>query len=189
MKYSFPVSWYFLFLTKRSFYLVFNKAATIVLKRISSLHKVWWKYKYKFSVCILYPFCSLYFVPSLHLYPVCSLHFVLTGLVLLFLFERALSANRKLELEKNSSETILASMIDMWTLCWKAHEEKYSDRPMITLYQLKTNANARLLQFTVHNATSVYGIQLLSTVDNFRQHLLHHDTSFIAFSMNELKWW
>ena len=73
MKYSFPVSWYFLFLTKRSFYLVFNKAATIFLKRISSLHKVWWKYKYKFSVCILYPFCSLHFVPSLHLYPVCSL--------------------------------------------------------------------------------------------------------------------
>ena len=30
-------------------------------------------------------------------------------------------------------------------------------------------------------------MQLPSTVDNFRQHLLHHDTSFIAFSMNELK--
>ena len=30
-------------------------------------------------------------------------------------------------------------------------------------------------------------------MDNFRQHLLHHDISFIAFSMNELKkdllWW
>ena len=30
-------------------------------------------------------------------------------------------------------------------------------------------------------------MQLLSTEYNFRQHLFHHDTSFIAFSMNELK--
>ena len=30
-------------------------------------------------------------------------------------------------------------------------------------------------------------MEIPPTVDNFRQHLLHHDTSFIAFSMNELK--
>ena len=30
-------------------------------------------------------------------------------------------------------------------------------------------------------------MQRPSTVNNFRQHLLHHDNSFIAFSMNELK--
>ena len=30
-------------------------------------------------------------------------------------------------------------------------------------------------------------MQLPFTVDNFHQQLLHHDTSFIAFSMNELK--
>ena len=30
-------------------------------------------------------------------------------------------------------------------------------------------------------------IQLPSTEYNFRQHLLYHDASFIAFSMNELK--
>ena len=35
-------------------------------------------------------------------------------------------------------------MIDEWTVCWRAPEEKHSDRAMITLYQLKTNANARL---------------------------------------------
>ena len=35
--------------------------------------------------------------------------------------------------------------------------------------------------------TSVQGPPLPSTVDNFRQHLLHYGTSFIAFSMNELK--
>ena len=34
---------------------------------------------------------------------------------------------------------------------------------------------------------SLSTMQLPSTVDNFRQYLLHHDTSFIAFSMNELK--
>ena len=45
-----------------------------------------------------------------------------------------------------------------------------------------------LLPFTVHNPTSNYGIQLPSTVDNFRQHLLHHNTLFVTFSMNELKW-
>ena len=42
------------------------------------------------------------------------------------------------------------------------------------------------LPFTVHNATSVYGTQLPSRVDNFREHLLNHKTSFIAFRMNEL---
>ena len=30
-------------------------------------------------------------------------------------------------------------------------------------------------------------IQLPSTVNNFRHHLRHHNTSFIDFSMNELK--
>ena len=44
----------------------------------------------------------------------------------------------------------------------------------------------RLLPFKVHYGNSAHGIQLPSTVDNFRQHLFHHDTSFIAFSMNEL---
>ena len=37
------------------------------------------------------------------------------------------------------------------------------------------------------STTSGYGVQFPSTVDNFRQHLLHHNTSFIAFSINELK--
>ena len=46
-----------------------------------------------------------------------------------------------------------------------------------------TKLHVRLLPFTVHSATSVYGIQLPSTVYNFRQHLLYHNTSFIAFSM------
>ena len=36
-------------------------------------------------------------------------------------------------------------------------------------------------------STSGYGVQFPCTVDNFRQHLLHHNIPFIAFSMNELK--
>ena len=40
VKYSLPVSWYLLFLTKPLLHLVLNKAATIVLNRISSLHIV-----------------------------------------------------------------------------------------------------------------------------------------------------
>ena len=40
VKYSLPVSWYLLFLTKPPLHLVLNKAATIVLNRISSLHIV-----------------------------------------------------------------------------------------------------------------------------------------------------
>ena len=38
---------------------------------------------------------------------------------------------------------MLAAMIDMWTVCWRAPEEEHNDRVMITLYQLETNANAR----------------------------------------------
>ena len=48
-------------------------------------------------------------------------------------------------------------------------------------------SNGSQYNFRPRNTTSVHGIQLPSTVDNFRQHLLHQDTSIIAFSMNELK--
>ena len=100
------------------------------------------------------------------LYPISSLHFVLTGVVLLFFFERASSLDRNIGApkKKHCSETILAAMIDfkkaislshfqliqahfvlqVWTVCWRAPVEKHNHRAMITLYQLKTNANARL---------------------------------------------
>ena len=69
------------------------------------------------------------------LYPVYSLHFVRTGLVLLFLFEQASSPDRNVGApKKNSSETILAAMIAMWNVCWRAYEEKYNDIAIITLY-------------------------------------------------------
>ena len=35
-------------------------------------------------------------------------------------------------------------MIDMWTICWRAHEEMYRNGAMINFYQLKTNANVQL---------------------------------------------
>ena len=38
----------------------------------------------------------------------------------------------------------MAAMIDVWTVCWRAPVDKHKDRAMIILYQLKTNANARL---------------------------------------------
>ena len=50
MKYSLPVTWYPLFLTKRPLDLVFNKAATIVLGRISSRHIVWFSH---INICIV----------------------------------------------------------------------------------------------------------------------------------------
>ena len=34
---------------------------------------------------------------------------------------------------------------------------------------------------------SRFTMQLPSAVDNFRQNMLHHNTSFIAFCMNDLK--
>ena len=50
LKYSLPVSGYLLYLTKRPLHLVFNKAATIVLYRISSLHIVWFSH---INICVV----------------------------------------------------------------------------------------------------------------------------------------
>ena len=53
-----------------------------------------------------------------------------TDLIGIAVFVRASlkSGPKYTELEKkNSSETVLAAMIDMWTACWEAHEEKYND--------------------------------------------------------------
>ena len=50
--------------------------------------------------------------------------------------------------KKKIREIILAAMIDcmtaMWIVCWRTPEDKHNNRAVITLYQLKTNANARL---------------------------------------------
>ena len=47
-----------------------------------------------------------------------SLHFLLNGLVLLCLFEQASSLDRNIGVRKKKfSETILAAMIDEWTVC------------------------------------------------------------------------
>ena len=68
---------------------------------------------------------------------VCSLHFVLNGLVLLCLFEQASSLDRNIGVRKKKfSETILAAMIDEWTVCWRAPEEKST---MIEQWSLYTN--------------------------------------------------
>ena len=54
-----------------------------------------------------------------------------------------------MDLEKKFSATILA---DVWTVCWGASEEKHNERAMITLHQLKTNANARLTNMAASDA-------------------------------------
>ena len=43
-------------------------------------------------------------------------------------------------------------MIDVWTVCWRAPEDKHNDRAMITLYQLKMNANARVSNMATPDA-------------------------------------
>ena len=43
-------------------------------------------------------------------------------------------------------------MIDVLTVCWRAPEDKHNDRAMITLYQLKTNANAWLANMAASDA-------------------------------------
>ena len=81
------------------------------------------------------------------LYPVCNLPSAFfTDRIGITVFVRAsLKSGPKYRGSKNCfSKTILAAMIDVWTVCWRAPEEKHNDRAMITLYQLKTNANARL---------------------------------------------
>ena len=87
------------------------------------------KKQYKFSVCIFYPVCSLYFVPGLQ-------SAFCTDRIGIAVFVRAsLKSGPKCgSSKKNSRETILAAMIAMWNVCWRAHEEKYNDIAIITLY-------------------------------------------------------
>ena len=91
------------------------------------------------AVCILYLVCILC--------PVCSLQsaFCTDRIGIAVLVRASLKSGPKYwGSKKNLSGTILAAMIDERTVCWRAPEEKHSDRAMITLYQLKMNANARL---------------------------------------------
>ena len=46
-------------------------------------------------------------------------------------------------------------MINVLTVCWKAPEDKHNDRVMITLYQMKMNANAWLANMTVSDAEAL----------------------------------
>ena len=46
-------------------------------------------------------------------------------------------------------------MINVFTVCLKAPEDKHNDRVMIPLYQMKTNANAWLANMTVSDANAL----------------------------------
>ena len=43
-------------------------------------------------------------------------------------------------------------MIDVWAVCWRAPVEKKNYKAMITLYQLKTNANRWLTNMAASDA-------------------------------------
>ena len=103
------------------------------------------KKQYKFSVCILYLVCILY--------PVCTLQsaFCNDRIDIAVFVQASLKSGPKYwSSKKNFSDTILAAMIDVWTVYWRAPEEKHNYIAMITLYQLKTNANVQL----THTAAS-----------------------------------
>ena len=101
------------------------------------------KKQYKFSFCILYPVCS----------PQSALYTDRIGIPV-FLYERALSPDRNIGARIKIIVRLSWPLIDMWTVSWRAHEEKYNDRAIITLYQLKTNANARLTNMATSDALS-----------------------------------
>ena len=46
-------------------------------------------------------------------------------------------------------------MIDVLTVCWRAPEDKHNDRAMITLYQLKKNANVPLANIAASDADAL----------------------------------
>ena len=80
------------------------------------------------AVCILY----LVYI----LYPVCSLHFVLTGLVLLFLFERASSPNRNIGARK---KILVRLFWPFWLICGLYVEELTRKSTIIEQWLLYTN--------------------------------------------------
>ena len=111
--------------------------------------RIWRKNSINSQFAFFYPVCSLYFVPGLQ-------SAFCTDRIGIAVFVRASlkSGPKYWSSKKNSSETILAAMTDVWTVFCRAHEEKYNDRAMITLYRLKTNANARLTNMATFDALS-----------------------------------
>ena len=82
-------------------------------------------------VCILYPVCSLQ-------YAFCTDQIGIAGYV-----RASLKSGPKYRSSKKKfSETV----------CWRAPEDKHNDRTMITLYQLRTNADAWLTNIAAPDA-------------------------------------
>ena len=78
--------------------------------------------------------CSLHFVPGLQSAfctwsAVCILYWL--DWYFCFCSSEPRVRTEILELEKkHCRETILAATVDMWTACYRAHEEKYNDAPL-----------------------------------------------------------
>ena len=94
-----------------------------------------------YLVCILYPVCSL------------QSAFCTDRIDTAVFVQASLKSGPKYwSSKKNFSDTILAAMIDVWTVYWRVPEEKHNDIAMITLYQLKTNANVQLTHIAASDA-------------------------------------
>ena len=52
-------------------------------------------------------------------------------------------------------------MVDVWTVCWRAPEDKHNDWAMATLNQVKTNANARLTNNAASDAIFAWSQRVL----------------------------
>ena len=79
-------------------------------------------------------------------YPVCSLQsaFCIERICIAVFVRASLKSGPKYRDSKKYGRYNMGAMIDVWTVCLRAPVEKHKDRAMITLYQLKTNGNARL---------------------------------------------
>ena len=98
------------------------------------------KKQYKFSVCILYPVCSLHFLPNLHYVPGLQSAFCNERIGFAVFVRASLKSGRNIGARKKKNrETILAAIIDVWTVCWKAPEDKRNDRAMIKQWLLYSN--------------------------------------------------
>ena len=86
------------------------------------------------AICAQSAVCSLHFVSGLQP-AVYSLHFVLTGLVLLFLFERASSPDRNIEARKKNFKLSWP----LWLMCELYVEELPRTSTMIEQWLLYTN--------------------------------------------------
>ena len=97
------------------------------------------------AFCTWSAVCSLHFGPIQHFVPGLQSAFCFDQIgIAVFVWASFKSRLKYWGSKKIFSETILAAMIDVWTVWWGPLENQHNDRATITLDQLKINANVRL---------------------------------------------